>query len=214
MVSAMRRALRIAAAPACLAAALVCHETFSEWRTERIPAEHRAALRARILLPLREVRHAEGNAAEWDAAERVVRSYDRDWLACHHELRGDPAPGDPLAVCLGLRPYTIVGATAEAVARAECELELHGSLPERAPLEACVRARGHRETPIPRWPYERLGPRFAGPWVEETALFAEREVANVRVPRAAAIVLGLAVPVALCAAAFVLLRAARPRRAP
>ena len=159
--------------------ALVLHETFCEWRTLRVPAEQSDGAHARLLLRVREVTHASGNAAEWDRADGELRAYDRDWLACHREVRGDPQPGGPLAVCLARRPYTVVGATAEAVARGECELELHGALPQRDAVAACLAARGRREAPIPRWGYERLGPRFTGPWFALTALYSERDVANV-----------------------------------
>jgi hypothetical protein len=209
----MRRAARLAAAFACAAAALACHETFCEWRTVRVPAERAGAEHARALLEIRAERHAEGNAAEWDRGELAVRAYDRDWLACHREIRGDPAAGSPLAECLARRPYTIHGATAEAVARGECELELHGELQGGAAFAACLARSGHRETPIPRWPYERLGPRFTGPWIAETALFAEREVAGLPLPHVAAIAGGIALPGALVAAAVALL-IGRASRAP
>jgi hypothetical protein len=198
----MRRPLRLAAALACAAAALVLHETFCEWRTLRVPAEQSDGAHARLLVRIREVAHARGNAAEWDRADAELRAYDRDWLACHRAVRGDPEPGSPLAVCLALRPYTIVGATAEAVARGECEVELHGALPEGAAVAACLAARGRRASPIPRWGYERLGPRFSGPWLALTGLFAERDVANVVVPKEIAVAAGIALPAVLCAAAL------------
>jgi hypothetical protein len=197
----MRRPLRLAAALACAVAALVLHETFCEWRTLRVPEEQRDGAHSRILLRVREVAHASGNDAEWDRADAELRVYDRDWLACHREVRGDPEPGSPLAVCLGRRPYTVVGATAEAVARGECELELHGALPQRDAVAACLAARGRSEAPIPRWGYERLGPRFTGPWLALTGLFSERDVANVVVPKEIAVAAGLALPAALCAIA-------------
>jgi hypothetical protein len=197
----MRRPVRFAAVLACLVAALVLHETFCEWRTLRVPAEQGDGAHARLLLRIREVAHPSGNAADWDRADAELRAYDRDWLACHREVRGDPEPDAPLAVCLSLRPYTIVGATAEAVARGECELELHGSLPDGAAIAACLAARGRRDSPIPRWGYERLGPRFTGPWLALTGLFAERDVANVVVPTEIAVAAGIALPAVLGAAA-------------
>ena len=197
----MRRPLRLAAALACAVAALVLHETFCEWRTLRVAADQRYGAHARLLLPVREVEHAIGNAAEWDRADAELRAYDRDWLACHRAVRGDPEPGSPLALCLERRPYTVAGATAEAVARGECELELHGALPQRDAVAACLAARGRGEAPIPRWGYERIGPRFTGPWLALTGLFSERDVANVVVPKEIAIAAGLALPAALCAVA-------------
>ena len=197
----MRRPLRLAAALACAAGALVLHETFCEWRTLRVPAEQSYGAHARLLLRVREVTHASGNAAEWDRADGELRAYDRDWLACHREVRGDPQPGGPLAVCLELRPYTVIGATAEAVARGECELELHGALPQRDAVAACLAAHGRREAPIPRWGYERLGPRFTGPWFALTGLYSERDVANVVVSKETAVAAGIVLPAVLCAVA-------------
>jgi hypothetical protein len=197
----MRRPLRLAAALACAVAALVLHETFCEWRTLRVAEAQRDGAHARLLLQVREVAHARGNDAEWDRGDAELRAYDRDWLACHREVRGDPEPESPLAVCLARRPYTVVGATAEAVARGECELELHGALPERVAVAECLAARGRSDAPIPRWGYERLGPRFTGPWLALTGLFAERDVANVVVPKEIAVAAGLALPAALCAVA-------------
>ena len=210
----MRRSVRLAAALACAATALVLHETFCEWRTLRVPAEQRAGAHARLHVEVRETEHATGNAEGWDRADGELRAYDRDWLACHREVRGDPAPESALAVCLSLRPYTIVGTTAEAVSRAECELELHGALPERGAIAACLAARGRSDAPLPRWGYERLGPRFTGPWLALTGLFAERDVANVVVPREIAITAGIVLPAVLCAAAAGLALGARASRAP
>jgi hypothetical protein len=198
----MRRPLRLASALACAVAALALHETFCEWRTLRVPAEQEYGAHARLLLRVREVAHASGNAAEWDRADAELRAYDRDWLACHRAVRGDPEPDRALAACLARRPYTVVGATAEAVARGECELELHGALPERDAVADCLAARGRSEAPIPRWGYERIGPRFTGPWLALTGLFAERDVANVVVPKEIAVAAGLALPAALCAVAL------------
>ena len=77
----------------------------------------------------------------------------------------------------------------------------HGALPRREAVAACLAARGRSEAPIPRWAYEQIGPRFEGPWLALTGLFAERDVANVVVPKEIAVAAGLALPAALCAVA-------------
>lgn len=202
---------RAALALTSIVAALLVHERLCEWRSVVYAEADTAAHRERVLVSFRRERHADGNAGAWDRADAMLRAYDRDWLACHRLLRGDPPPGSPLAVCLAARPYKIAGATAEAVSRAACEIELHGELPERAALAACLRERGHAEAPVPHWAFERLGPRFTGPYVEESALFAEKMLATPARDRALAIAAGLVLPALVLA--VVLVRASGAARA-
>jgi hypothetical protein len=129
------RARRLALPALCAAAALGLHKGFCEWRTTEYAAGGDAASQeALLLLPVRTVRHASGNAERWDREEEALRAYDRAWLACHRELHGAPAPGSELARCLAARRYPVIGATAEAVALAECERERHGGVSEPAAL--------------------------------------------------------------------------------
>ena len=198
----MKPAQRIGLALACLGAAALLHKGFCEWRTLEYAATEEAAHEALLLVPVRTVRHASGNAERWDREDQALRAYDRAWLACHQELHGPPAPGGEQARCIAARSYRVIGATAEAVARAECEIERHGRLQEREALAACLRARGYPELHVPRWSFERIGRRFDGPYLTRSALFAEERLSRPGASRLAALGLGVIVPLLLAALAF------------
>jgi hypothetical protein len=193
---------RLARALGCLAAAALLHKTFCEWRTLEYAAGESAAHEALLLLPVRSVRHEAGNAERWDREEQALRAYDRAWLACHRELHGEPAAGSELARCLAARPYRVVGATAEAVAIAECEILRHGRVQQEAALAECLARRGHPEPHVPRWAFERIGLRFAEPYLTRSGLFAEDRLGRPAASRLAAGLFGVALPALLVALAL------------
>lgn len=207
----MTPARRFALALGCLAAAAGLHKGFCEWRTFEYAADERAEHEALLLIPLRSVSHPTGNSERWDREEQALREFDRAWLACHRELHGEPPPGGELARCLAARSYPVVGATAEAVALAECEIERYGEVQESAALAACLRGRGQPELHVPRWAFERIGLRFAGPYVTRSGVFAEPLFARPGASRLAAAGLGVLLPVLLAGIGLRIAFAGRPR---
>lgn len=204
----MRRRWLRSGALACLAAALLLHRGFTEWRTLEVPAADEARAAERLLLPIRTRRHPLGNAERWDREDRALRAYDAAWRACYREACGEPEPDGPLARCLAARPYRIGSTTAEAVALAECERALHGAIPDAAAIAACLRVQGYPEAPVPRWSFERIGHRYDGPYVTLTGVFAEARLADPRASRWLGAALGLAFPALLVALAIGALRRA------
>ena len=69
------------------------------------------------------------------------------------------------------------------------------SMNQYAEVQACLAARGYPEVRAPRWTRDDFGPRFAGPYVELTGLYAEQT-------RASGAALGIAAPLACLAAAL------------
>lgn len=189
----MPRRLRLPLALACLVLAALLHVAFCEWRTLEYAAADDAAVDERLLLSLRKELQP-GNAERWDREDRSLRIYDAAWLACYRDARGRPEPGDARARCLAARRYRVLGSTAEAVALAECEGELHGRVVAAEVIAACLRARGYAEAPLPRWSFERIGRRFDGPYVTQTGLFAEGRAADSRTSLWLAAGLGLGGP--------------------
>lgn len=187
---------------AYLAAALLLHKGFCEWRTLEYAASEEAAHDALLLLPVRTLRHASGNAGRWDPQDQALRAYDADWLACYREVHGEPEPGSERASCLAARSYAVVGTTAEAVALGECELEQHGRVRNSEALAACLLKRGYTKHPVPRWSFERIGRRFDGAYVTRSALFAEAWLETPAANRRAGVALGVSLPLLLGALAL------------
>ncbi len=186
----MRRTL----AGAAVLAALVLHASFCEWRTIEVEVERAGEPEARALWIARRRMHEMGNAAQWDARMRELRAYHADWLACW----ATEAAGEAVPACEG--PLALeLDATSRAVAVARCEAETGPRLSERASFRACLTGRGHAEVRPPRWTHDDFGPRFAGPYLTLTGLFAEQT-------RARDAWLGIALPVALLAAALRIVR--------
>jgi hypothetical protein len=195
-------ARRIGLSLAYLAAALLLHKGFCEWRTLEYAASEEAAHDSLLLLPVRTLRHASGNAGRWDPQDQALRAYDAEWLACYREVHGEPEPGGERARCLAARSYAVVGTTAEAVALGECELERYGWLRNSEALAACLLRRGHRKHPVPRWAFERIGRRFDGPYVTRSGLFAEAWMEAPDADRLTGAVLGVGLPLLLGALAL------------
>jgi hypothetical protein len=198
------RRARVLLALACVAAAAGLHKGCCEWRTLEYAASEEPIADARALLSVRKVRHAEGNAARWDEQDRVLRAYDEAWRDCYLEVNGAPEAGSPLDRCLEGRPYTRPTPTAQAVALGECELALHGSLRRAEGIRACLRRGGETDFHLPRWSFERIGVRFEGPYVTETALFAENWLGRAAWDRALGIAFGVALPALLVMGALAL----------
>jgi len=198
----VKPARRIGLSLAYLAAALLLHKGFCEWRTLEYAAGEEAAHDALLLLPVRTLRHASGNAARWDPQEQALRAYDAAWLTCYREVHGHAAPGGQLARCLAVRSYSAVGTTAEAVALGECERERYGRVRNSEALAACLLKAGYQSHPVPRWAFERIGRRFDGPYVTRSALFAEAWLEAPAANRRAAAGLGVGLPLLLGALAL------------
>lgn len=197
----MRRTRGLGLPLACLAAALLLHKAFCEWRTVEYAIADSASHEALLLLPVRTLRQ-RGNAKRWDEQERALRVYDAAWLDCHRALHGEPEPGGELATCIAARPYTRIGTTAEAVAIGECERELYGRVRQAAKLAICLEARGYQEVHVPRWASERIGRRFDEPYLTRTALFAEAWLGSAAADRWVAVLLGVLAPLAFVALAL------------
>jgi hypothetical protein len=196
------RRARLLVALACVAVAAGLHKSCCEWRTLEYAASEEPTADARALLSLKKVRHAEGNAARWDERDGVLRAYDRTWRDCYLAVNGAPEPGSPFDRCLEGRPYTRPTPTAQAVALGECEIALHGSVRRAHAIRTCLRREGQTEFHVPRWSFERIGVRFEGPYVTETALFAEDWLGRPAFDRALGIGFGVALPALLVIGGF------------
>lgn len=173
-------------------AALVLHVSFCEWRTIEVEAEHAAEPEARALWIARRVVHETGNAVQWEARKLELSAYHTEWLAC---WKAEAEASSAWPVECRERLAMKADATTRAVAVARCEAEAGPRLSERASFRACLAARGYAEVRPPRWTRDDFGPRFAGPYVALTGLFAERTRAN-------GAWLGIAAPLACIAAAL------------
>ena len=172
-------------------AAVVMHASFCEWRTIEVDAQGAGEPEARALWIARRVAHETGNAAQFEARKVELRAYHSEWLACW--VAEAEASGAP-AVCRNQYEHD-ADATTRAVAVARCEEETGAALSRRESFRSCLAARGYADVRPPRWTRDDFGPRFAGPYVALTGLFAERT-------RASGVWLGLAAPLAFVAAAL------------
>jgi hypothetical protein len=107
--------------------------------------------------------------------------------------------------CLESRRFPVETPTSGAVARVACEIEIHGSVRQRAAIERCLAEAGHEPTHLPCWTSERIGRRFDGPYTSLTALLAEPWPAVPGAARPLGIALGIATPGALVLAAAIAL---------
>lgn len=194
---------RILVAIVLFAFAATLHGVFCEWRTIEFDAADAAKAEALVLVSWRRVEHATGNAAAWDARRDELRAYHGDWVACW-----DEEPG--LDACSSAAPPE-ENATVAAVKRIECAEEHDLDVAHRPTFRACLAARGHPDPRRPRWTRDDFGPRFDGPYVTLTALFAEDFGLGPGMGRALGWFRGVAAPAVLILTALVLSRR-RPQR--
>jgi hypothetical protein len=190
----MRRLLPLVAAAAL---GLGLHVAFTEWRTTVYPAAEAEATRGRVLVTFRSVLHSEGNAGAWDAADRRIRAYHSLWERCFESAHPDPGPAHRRCVAERVASFGPPTPTSRAVAIGECARKLFGGIPHQAALEACVGEAGGEDLGIPRWTFDRIGPRFEAAYVTETALRAEQYLDSDAASRALGWAGGMLLPAAL-----------------
>jgi hypothetical protein len=189
-------AARRALAGSAALAAIVLHASFCEWRTIEVEAEGAAEPEARAIWLVRRVAHETGNAPQFEARKLELRAYHSEWLACWATEAEAPSAA-PIACRKRLALKS--DATTRAVAVALCEQETGVALSARESFRSCLAARGYSEVRSPRWTRDDFGPRFAGPYVVLTGLFAEHT-------RASGVWLGLVAPLACLAGGLWIVR--------
>jgi hypothetical protein len=161
----MRDVGRLLGAVTALGLAAGLHLACCEWRTLECEAERADEAGALAMLVWRRVDHAEGNAVAWEARKRALRAYHADWLDCWN--------AEPHAAACAASDDPTANATVRAVAVRACAEEKGLPIEGRERFRRCVESRGHRELHPPRWTRDDFGPRFDGPYLSLTALFAE-----------------------------------------